>query len=73
MFLTATIRDDDGKALGVMVLNEKTFSSGRVGWFGQAKLEIEGERYQAQGQLVKIGNPDAKQVPEREARGVGVA
>ena len=53
--LTATIRDDTGKALGVLVLKDKTFKSGKQGWFGNGKIEVDGVRYQAQAQLVKIG------------------
>ena len=55
--LTVTIRDDNGQALGIVVLSPKTFSSGKSGFFGQAKLTIGGERYQAQAQAVKITKP----------------
>ena len=65
MILTATIRTDDGTAVGVLVLQEKTFKSGKVGYFGQAKLEVAGRRHQAQCQLVAIGEPAA----ESEAEG----
>lgn len=54
MILTATIRADDGQAVGVLVLQPKTFSTGKTGYFGQGKIEIEGHRYQCQGQLVEI-------------------
>ena len=52
--LTATIRDDNGQAVGIVVLKDKTFSSGKTGYFGQAKIEINGQRYQAQAQAVAI-------------------
>jgi hypothetical protein len=55
MFLTSTIRDEDGQAVGVLVLQAKTFASGKVGWFGQSKVLIDGQHYQAQVQVVKIG------------------
>jgi hypothetical protein len=55
MILTATIRDEEGKAVGVLVLNEKTLTSGSRGFFGQGKLEINGAKHQAQVQLVQIG------------------
>lgn len=58
--LTATIRTDEGKALGILVLKEKTFKSGKTGFFGQGKIVIDGMRYQAQGQLVKIAGQDNK-------------
>ena len=60
MFLTAVVRTDDGESLGVLVLKPKTFSSGRVGWFGQGKIEIGGERHQAQCQVVRIGEPGGR-------------
>ena len=34
MFLTATIRDDNGESLGVIVLASKEFRSGSVGYHG---------------------------------------
>ena len=67
MILTATIRGDNGEALGVLVLNPKEFKSGKVGYFGQAKLEIDGARYQCQGQLVRIGEPEPAAESEAEA------
>ena len=58
MFLTVTIRNDNGKALGVLVLKEKTFRSGKPGYHGVGKLEIDGVRFQCQAQAVRIGEPD---------------
>lgn len=54
MILTVTIRSDDGQAIGALVLAEKTFASGKQGYFGQGKLVINGERYQCQAQMVRI-------------------
>ena len=54
MFLTAHIRDDKGEAVGVLVLKPKRFRSGKTGWFGVGKIEVDGERCQAQGQVVRI-------------------
>ena len=54
--LTATLRDDNGAVVGVLVLSEKAFKSGSVGLFGQAKITLEDGKYQAQAQLVKIGS-----------------
>lgn len=59
MYLTATIRDDNGKVLGVLVLKPKTFASGREGWHGQGKIEVEGKRCQAQAQLVEIRSKES--------------
>ena len=56
--LTATLRDEDGKAVGILVLSEKTFSSGKVGYYGQGKMTIAGKRYQCQCQAVMIGGQE---------------
>ena len=57
--LTCEIRELTGETVGVLILSRKTFSSGRVGFFGQAKLELDGHRYQTQAQLVRIGEPES--------------
>ena len=62
MFLTATLRDDNGESLGVIVLKAKAFRTGSVGYHGQAKVELEGLRYQCQAQLVKIAGQDESKV-----------
>jgi len=54
MFLTATVRDDNGQSLGVLVLKEKVFRSGKTGFHGVGKLEIDGQRFQCQAQMVAI-------------------
>jgi hypothetical protein len=54
MTLTATIKDDTGNVIGVLVLNEKQFKTGNTGFFGQGKLDIGGKRYQCQAQAVLI-------------------
>lgn len=56
MFLTAELRTVDGKSLGVIVLAEKQFKSGSVGYHGQAKVSIDGLRHQVQVQAVEIGS-----------------
>ena len=56
MFLTATIRDDNGQSLGIVVLKEKRFQTGSTGFFGTAKVEIAGKRHQVQVQAVEIGS-----------------
>ena len=58
--LTCEIRTLGGQSLGVIVLAPKTFKSGKEGYFGQAKVLIEGTRYQTQAQLVAIASePEA--------------
>ncbi|MBI5032752.1 MAG: hypothetical protein HZB51_19685 [Chloroflexi bacterium] len=46
----------DGKVVGMLVANEKSFKTGSRGFHGQGKIEIEGKRYQTQVQLVEIGS-----------------
>lgn len=57
---TATVRDAEGKAVGIIVLAPKTFKSGAGGFFGQGKIIIDGVRYQAQAQLVAIAERPEK-------------
>ena len=59
--LTCEIRTLDGQSLGVLVLASKTFKSGKEGYFGQAKVVIEGTRYQCQAQLVAIASKPSKE------------
>jgi hypothetical protein len=54
--LFALIRDSDGKDVGLIPLAEKAFTSGSRGYFGQAKLDVNGVKHQAQVQLVAIGS-----------------
>lgn len=56
MALTCEIRTLTGESLGVLVLQPKEFKSGSSGYFGLAKLEVNGQRFQAQCQLVQIGS-----------------
>ena len=58
MILTAILRDEDGQSVGALILSPKTFSSGNVGWHGQGKLEIDGQRCQCQAQAVIIQAKD---------------
>ena len=58
---TVTLRDENGRAVGILVLSEKTFSSGKVGYYGQGKVTIAGKRYQCQCQAVMIGGQDKAQ------------
>ena len=54
MFLITDVRQVNGETVGVLVLSEKTFRSGKTGFFGQGKITHKGQRYQAQCQLVAI-------------------
>ena len=52
------IKSDEGETLGRLLADEKTFSSGSRGYYGQGKIEIDGKKYQAQVQLVEIGSKE---------------
>lgn len=54
------IKDANGKVVGMMIVNPKTFSTGSTGFFGSTKLEIDGARYQVQFQAVKIGSKQGR-------------
>lgn len=61
--LSAVIRDErTGSVVGILQMDEKTFASGRVGFYGQGKAIIDGERYQCQAQAVRIV-PKGEEVP----------
>ena len=65
MELLATIRQDDGEAIGSVLVSPKTFGSGSDGFFGVRKFTWAGARWQAQVQLVRIGSKgEAKPEPE---------
>ena len=61
-YLTCAIRTLDGQTIGVLVLQPKAFASGKAGFFGQGKLEVDGVRYQCQTQMVAIGEKAPVQV-----------
>lgn len=45
----------DGEVVAVLSLRAKVFRTGRVGFWGQSKIELEGYRYQVQTQMVRLG------------------
>ena len=59
VMLTATIRDDVGAPLGILVLREKVFSTGRTGWYGQGRITVDGRVCQCQAQCVILIRDDA--------------
>jgi hypothetical protein len=52
--ITATLKDKDGKEIGMLVADDKVFSSGKTGFWGQMKLNVNGSTHQAQLQVVKV-------------------
>ena len=53
--LICELRTTDGKHVGTLLLEEKTFRSGKKGYWGQGKLVIDDRRHQCQAQAVRIG------------------
>jgi hypothetical protein len=56
MNLLIEIKSADGEPLGVIAAAPKDFKTGSRGFYGQAKIEIDGKLHQAQIQLVEIGS-----------------
>jgi hypothetical protein len=68
VYLTITIQDDHGQPVGTMMMQAKTFKTGSEGFFGQAKVEIDGARYQIQAQAVRIGSKEGAKAGAPEAQ-----
>jgi len=47
---------NDGAVVGMLVANEKVFSTGSRGFFGTGKLQIGEKKFQCQIQMVEIGS-----------------
>ncbi len=65
MVITAELKTDDGKVLGVFILPPKDFKTGSRGFYANGKVEFDGKRYQTQIQLVEIGSKKGPQTPEK--------
>ncbi len=64
MYILADLKLDDGQSIAVLTVPPKEFKTGSRGFFGSAKAEINGKRYQIQIQVVEIGSkskPEAKE------------
>jgi hypothetical protein len=59
MNLIVEIKTEQGQPLSTLVAAPKHFKTGSRGFHGQAKIEIDGKRYQTQVQLVEIGSKNA--------------
>ena len=53
----------DGKELAEVDLQPKEFSTGSKGYHKSSKIEIEGQRYQLNFMLVKIGSKTRAEQP----------
>lgn len=56
MLIIADLKSDSGETLGTISVPPKQFKTGSRGFYGNAKLEIDGKRYQVQIQIVEIGS-----------------
>jgi hypothetical protein len=46
----------NGEKVGEIELNAKVFNSGSDGFFGVGKIALEGQRFQSQCQMVRVGS-----------------
>ena len=70
--MQVTLVADNGKTVGIAVLNPKQFSSGSKGYFGSFKVEVSAdERYQGQAQLVLIGSKPGSKASKPAANANG--
>jgi hypothetical protein len=56
MVIIADLKTETGQALGTIAAPSKLFKTGSRGFYANAKMEIDGKRYQVQIQLVEIGS-----------------
>jgi hypothetical protein len=54
--IIAELKTDQGTPVAVVSAPAKVFKTGSRGFFGMAKAEIDGKRYQIQIQIVEIGS-----------------
>lgn len=59
--LKAKIIDDNEEEIDEIELDEKEFSTGSTGYHGFGKVYMDGERFQANFMLVKIGSKEEKE------------
>lgn len=58
--MNVIVRDDMNQTLQVVDLQAKNFKTGSRGFYGNAKLSINGKRYQVNCLLVEIGSGKGK-------------
>jgi predicted RNA-binding protein with EMAP domain len=56
MFILADLKMDDGQTVAVVMAPPKDFKTGSRGFYGTAKAEIGGKKYQIQIQVIEIGS-----------------
>lgn len=59
MAVLVVLKNEKGEAVGNLLAEPKTFRTGSRGYYGTAKVVLDGRRYQAQVQLVEIGSRQA--------------
>ncbi len=64
MNLIIEIKTQEGQSIGTLMAAPKDFKTGSKGYYANAKIEIEGKRYQTQIQLVEIGSKKPKEETE---------
>jgi len=58
--LMVEIKDNNGNVVGIILLDEKQFKTGSVGYHGQGKVMVNGKKHQANFMLVEIGSKPSK-------------
>lgn len=63
MYIVADLKLDSGDSVAVISVPPKDFKTGSRGFFGSAKAEFNGKRYQIQIQIVEIGSKNKSEEP----------
>lgn len=64
--MLAVVKKGSGETVGFVPLRAWTFKTGRRGFFGVGKLEVDGVRYQGLMQIVRIGPVEAEAEAQAE-------
>jgi hypothetical protein len=56
MLIMTELKNEKGESLALIPAPAKEFKTGSRGFYGNAKVEIDGKRYQVQIQIVEIGS-----------------
>jgi hypothetical protein len=56
MYIVAELKTDNGTPITVLTVAPKDFKTGSKGYYGNAKVEFAGKKYQIQLQIVEIGS-----------------
>jgi hypothetical protein len=66
MSLIVEIKTAEGETIALLTAEAKNFKTGSRGYHGQAKIDLDGKRYQTQVQMVEIGSKNTP-APQEQA------